>query len=88
MEPVSTLAFAITLSAINLSPMPIDECVAWRTEQPEQRLCVEVEPPCGKSLGMECLGRADLDKPKAKKFSTKRVYYRKNGRLLYRTVNR
>jgi hypothetical protein len=69
MEPIATMAFAISLSAINLAPMPIDQCVTWKTEQPEQRLCVEVEPPCGKSIGTECLGRADFDevkKPKAK----------------------
>ncbi len=77
------ICVSISLSAINLSPMPIEQCQAWRMEQPEQRLCVEVEPPCGKDIGVECLGRADLE---AKKPTYRKKYYTKNGRRYYRLV--
>lgn len=79
MEPIA-IAFAVGLGAMpSIQSMTLNECDR-KAEQDKQTLCVMVEDPCA---GEEC------NEPIAKKKpSYKRVYYRKNGRLLYRTVRR
>lgn len=82
MDPV-TMAFLVALSTAtpSVQHMPYETCLAHESDK---AVCIQVEPPCGGDGELVC-----VDEPLAKKKpSTKRVYYRKNGRLLYRTVRR
>lgn len=86
MEPMAlaTMIYAgVTL--VTAEPIPMTQCEALRVEHKDM-LCVAIEPDCGKGTSNKCLGRADLEEKK--KPSYKRVYYRKGGRLMYRTVRR
>ena len=87
MEPVTTMALAISLTAsmqvasLELVPTPLMECRQSQSRM-APKICVEIEPPCGKSIGVECFGRAEEAKPR-----TKKIWFRsKTGKKVYRTV--
>lgn len=85
MEPVSTIAYAVALAGqVSIQAMPIDKCDLKASED-KQTLCVLVEPPCGGDGEVICAVEESAAK---KKNTTKRIYYRKNGRTYYKTVKR
>ena len=67
MEATSMVYVTLILAGISLQapePVTLEQCTALKAQQP-QTLCVDVEPACGKGEDVKCLGRADLDPPKA-----------------------
>ncbi len=78
MEATSMAYVLVVLGGVSLQsaePITVEQCAAFKAEQPTT-LCVDVEPACGKSVGVKCLGRADLDEHKATAKKKHRAIYR------------
>ena len=72
------MAWMIVSGMVSLQPMALSDCEAKQLAEPST-LCVMVEEPC---IGAKDCGIQVKKKP------YKRIYYHKNGRLLYRVVRR